>query len=133
MTRINSDLDPRTLKRAHLLAEWREMPMVPAALKRSLRTKNAKDILKSIPTSFTLNTGHVKFFYNKLGFLIRRFNRIADEMDRRGYGPDRSRIKAFEGFDSVWYGDWQPTIRDDALIIERINKRIAEKPHLYKD
>lgn len=133
MTRINSNLDPKLLKRAHLIAEWREMPMVPASLRRSMRTKTASEILTSIPKKFTLNSGHVKFFYNKLGFLKNRFNRIADEMLRRGYVPDRSRIMAFDGFDEIWYGDWQATTEDDEVIIKRINQRIAEKPHLYQD
>jgi deoxyribonuclease (pyrimidine dimer) len=107
--------------------------MVPAALRRSTRTKTIQDILQSIPIKFTLNTGHVKFFYNKLGFLQTRFNKLADEMERRGYNPDRSRIKAFDGFDSVWLGDWTATKDDNDLVMDRINLRISQKPHLYKD
>ena len=107
--------------------------MVPAALRRSLRTKTAESIQKSIPPLFTLNAGHVKFFFNKLKFLQNRFNRLADEMERRGYVPDRNRIVAFDGFDNQWYGDWQSTPEADALILERINFRISQKPHLYKD
>ena len=133
MTRINSDLDPKLLKRSHLVAELREITMVPAALRRSTRTKTIQDILQSIPIKFTLNTGHVKFFYNKLGFLQTRFNKLADEMERRGYNPDRSRIKAFDGFDSVWLGDWTATKDDNDLVMDRINLRISQKPHLYKD
>lgn len=133
MTRINSNIDPKLLKRAHLIAELREITMVPAALKRSLRTIDPTKVKSSIPKQFTLNAGHVKFFYDKLGFLKSRFNRLADEMERRGYSPDRSRAKAFAGFDGMWYGNWQSSPGDDDLIIERINFRISQKPHLYKD
>jgi deoxyribonuclease (pyrimidine dimer) len=133
MTRINSDLDPKTLKRMHLLAELREITMVPASLRRSLRTKSKHEVLNSIPKDFTLNAGHVKFFYDKLGFLKNRFNKLADEMERRGYTPDRSRIEAFDGFESDWYKDWSSTDKDDNIVIERINWRISQKPHLYKD
>ena len=49
MTRINSDLDPASLKRMHLLAELREITMVPAALRRALRTKSKEDVLESVP------------------------------------------------------------------------------------
>lgn len=133
MTRINSDLDPKLLKRAHLVAELREITMVPAALRRSLRTKPSHKILAEIPKSFTLNTGHVKFFYNKLGFLQKRFSKLADEMERRGYKPDRSRISAFDGFPTVWMGDWAATSESDRIVNERIAIRIQEKPHLYKD
>lgn len=133
MTRINADLDPKTLKRMHLLAELREITMVPASLRRSLRTRMQNDILRSIPKQFTLNTGHVKFFYNKLQFLQNRFDRLVAEMQSRGYTPDTSRKEAFLGFDNVWYGDWESTPADDAIVTERINLRIAQKPHLYKD
>lgn len=133
MTRINADLDPKTLKRMHLLAELREITMVPASLRRSLRTRMQNDILRSISKQFTLNTGHVKFFYNKLQFLQNRFDRLVAEMQARGYTPDTSRKEAFLGFDNVWYGDWESTPADDAIVTERINLRIAQKPHLYKD
>lgn len=133
MTRINSDLDPKLLKRMHLIAELREITMVPASLRRSLRTKSPSEVMRSIPKNFTLNAGHVKFFYNKLAFLQRRFDRLADEMERRGYSPDRLRKTAFGGFDPMWYGDWQSTPADDAVVTERINLRISQKPHLYKD
>lgn len=133
MTRINSNLDPRVLKRAHLLAELREITMVPASLKRSLKTKSEKEVLNSIPKQFTLNTGHVKFFYNKLGFLKNRFYRLADEMNRRGYNADRTRDIAFDGFSDIWYNDWESNLEADEIVRERINFRISQKPHLYTD
>lgn len=133
MTRINSDLDPKLLKRMHLLAELREITMVPAALRRSLRTKTPSAIVRAIPKEFTLNKGHVSFFYDKLKFLQKRFDRLVEEMQARGYTPDTSRKVAFDGFDDMWYGDWVATPADDALVIERINLRISQKPHLYKD
>jgi len=133
MTRINSDLDPRLLKRMHLLAELREITMVPASLRRSLRTKTKEAVLKSVPANFTLNKGHVTFFYDKLGFLIQRFDRLADEMERRGYTPDRERVVAFNNFPDELYGLWTATEADNAIVQERINFRISQKPHLYKD
>ena len=131
MTRINSNLDPKSLKRMHLIAELREITMVPAALRRSLRTKSSEAILNSIPKQFTLNAGHVKFFYNKQAFLRRRFIMLAAEMIRRGYTPDLSRVEAFDGFDPIWYNDWVSTEKDDTIVKERIALRISEKPHLY--
>lgn len=133
MTRINSDLDPKLLKRMHLLAELREITMVPAALKRSLKTKSTDEVLKSIPKTFVLSTGHVKFFYNKLEFLRYRFDRLVDEMITRGYEPDITRKQAFDGFDEVWYGNWKATEASNKLIVDRINERIAQKPHLYEN
>lgn len=133
MTRINSNLDPRTLKRMHLLAELREITMVPAALRRSLRTKLITDILSGIPNKFTLNKGHVSFFFDKQTFLLDRFNRLADEMERRGYKPDRSRVIAFAGLPLEFYKTWESTFEDDEIVRDRIALRIAQKPHLYLD
>ena len=133
MTRINSDLDPKVLKRAHLIAEYREITMVPAALNRSLRTKTKGEVLASIPKKFTLNAGHVKFFYDKQLFLKERYLRLCAEMDRRGYQYDHMRGLAFSGFDNEFYNDWQSTVEDDAVVEERIAFRISQKPHLYKD
>lgn len=133
MTRINSNLDPKQLKRLHLMAELREITMVPAALKRSLRTIEPQRIKQSIPKQFTLNAGHVKFFYDKLGFLKRRFDILADEMERRGYTPDRTRKSMFDGFHSMWYNDWESNSNDDKIVKDRIEFRISQKPHLYKD
>lgn len=133
MTRINSDIDPSTLSRLHLIAELREITMVPAALTRSLRTRSADTVLRSVPKAFTLNAGHVKFFYDKQAFLRRRFSRLISEMERRGYSPDKTRIEAFNGFTPEWNNDWSSTAVDDELVKERIALRISQKPHLYKD
>jgi hypothetical protein len=133
MTRINSDIDPKLLHRLHLIAEIREITMVPGSLRRSLKTIPKKDILNSIPKKFTLNAGHVKYFYPRLTFLKKRFNRLADEMENRGYTPDRSRIVAFDGFDPEFYNDWTSTKIDDDIVHERIQLRISEKQHLYQD
>jgi deoxyribonuclease (pyrimidine dimer) len=115
------------------MAELREITMVPAALRRSLRTKSPHEIKQSIPKQFTLNAGHVKFFFDKLEFLKDRFNMLVVEMERRGYSPDKTRISAFDGFDSMWYNTWISSTTDDAIVTERINYRISQKPHLYKD
>jgi len=133
MTRINANIEPKLLKRMHLLAELREITMVPASLRRSLTTSSKLMVLSRIPKKFTLNTGHVKFFYNKLTFLQNRFDRLADEMERRGYTPDRSRRSAFDGFDDIFYTDWQSSGQDDDIVHERIALRISQKPHLYED
>lgn len=133
MTRVNANIPPSELKRAHLIAELREIIMVPASLRRSLRTKSINDVLRSIPPKFTLNTGHVKFFYNKQNFLIDRFQQLCDEMERRGYVPDKERVSAFDGLPKEFYNSWQATEVDNNIVRERIAFRISQKPHLYKD
>jgi deoxyribonuclease (pyrimidine dimer) len=131
MTRINAGIDPSLLHRRHLIAELREITMVPAALRRSLRTKSVDDIISKIPKTFTLNAGHVLFFYNKLGYLEQRFRLLCNEMLNRNYVADESRVIAFSGFDSIWYGNWIPTEADNQIVWDRINLRISEKEELY--
>ena len=79
MTRINL-VPAENLADQHLFAEWREIKMVPAALRRSLRTKTIQSILKSVPSRYTLNTGHVTFFYNKMKFLTDRYEILSNEL-----------------------------------------------------
>lgn len=133
MTRINAGLDPASLKRMHLIAEYREITMVPAALKRSLKTKTAMEIKAGIPAFFTLNAGHVKFFYDKLLFLADRFDLLCLEMAGRGYTFNKDRRSAFDGFPLLFYNNWLPTKLDNSIVKERIDLRISQKPHLYLD
>jgi deoxyribonuclease (pyrimidine dimer) len=131
MTRINSGVDPKELHRLHLIAEYREITMVPASLRRSLLTRKHDDVLNKIPKEFTLNKGHVSFFYDKLGYLIDRFHRLVNEMQQRGYTTTMDRAAAFTGFSKEFYGQWQETPIARDIVLERINARKAQKPHLY--
>ena len=69
MTRINI-VHPSELTDQHLIAEYREIFMVGSSLQRSIKSKNWNP--KDIPIKFTLNTGHVKFFYDKGKYLFKR-------------------------------------------------------------
>jgi deoxyribonuclease (pyrimidine dimer) len=132
MTRINADIDPKTLHRRHLIAELREITMVPAALKRALRTKSKNEILESISEKFTLGSGHVRFFYDKQRFLMERFMKLTEEMRRRGYAPDHGRVMAFIGFDKEFNKNWAASSEDNQLVQARIDERKQQKPHLYE-
>lgn len=132
MTRINAGIEPENLTDQHLMAEYRELPMVPAALRRSLRTKTVEQVLQSIPSEFTLNTGHVKFFYNKLTFLKDRYYRLKYELVKRGYNIDLERSHGCDGFPAVFYNHYQPTVKGIKIISERIAERIAQKPEFYR-
>ena len=46
---------------------------------------------KNIPDEFTLNKGHVTFFYNKGMYLDKRYSLLIKEMRRRGMNPDPKR------------------------------------------
>jgi deoxyribonuclease (pyrimidine dimer) len=129
MTRINV-IDPIELTDQHLMAEYRELPMVMGSLRRSLVAKNG---LPKIGDKYTLNAGHVKFFYNKGKFLHRRYLMLIGELMVRGYNLDPNRKADFQVFlDNNLYHDWTP--EKEAYIInkQRIDERINQKPHWYR-
>ena len=131
MTRINI-IPPNELYDQHLIAEYREITMVPAALKRTLNSKNG--LVKSkISNKYTLNSGHVYFFYNKGKYLEKRYIEIIEEMKKRGFNPNPKRKFPIDIFKkNNLYKDWTPTIEDFKIIKERIEKKLNEKPYWYK-
>ena len=131
MTRINI-ISVSELYDQHLIAEYREITMVPAALKRTLNSKKGLDQSK-IPINYTLNKGHVYFFYNKGKYLDKRYQQLITEMKRRGFEPDQKRIFPKQIFiDNNLYYDWQPNEEDYKVIRQRIEQKIAMKPDWYR-
>lgn len=129
MTRINT-IDPQELTDQHLLAEYREIFMVGPALRRSLASPNWSDA--KIPATFTLNKGHVMFFYNKGKFLHERYRALVAEMKRRGNTPDPERKFKRDEWPDEYYGDWEPTEESREIIRERIALRISQRPGWYR-
>ena len=106
--------------------------MIGSALQRSLKSPHWHATKKSLPHAFTLNTGHVKFFYNKGKYLHKRYAALVAEMKRRGMRPDPTRTFKREQFPDELYNDWQPTDRDLLIIRQRIAEKILQKPEWYK-
>ena len=70
MTRINVGILPSELTDKHLLAEHREIKRIPNCIVKGKYNMNG------IPDKFKLGTGHVKFFYNKLFYLLDSFREL---------------------------------------------------------
>ena len=121
MTRINV-VPPDELTVKHLVAEYREITRLPGNLTKSLSRKTPFS-MSEIPSKYTLGQGHVKFFYDKMLFLQKRFESLVNEMIRRGYQPSYTDSSIFIPKDKKFYNDYQPT--QDALSINRI--RISER------
>ena len=68
MTRINV-VPPAELCNKHLLAEYRELPRVFGLAKP----------VDDAPSAYVLGKGHVRFFYDKLGYLAKRQRQIIDD------------------------------------------------------
>lgn len=130
MTRINL-VDPEELTDQHLVAEYREIFMVGSSLQRTLHSKRGYDP-ERIPKEFTLNGGHVMYFYNKGKYLYKRYQLLREEMIRRGMKPDPERKFKVDQFPPELFNDWTPSERDKNIVRERIMHRIAEKPDFYR-
>lgn len=129
MTRINI-IPVEELTDQHLIAEYREIFMIGSALQRSLKSSNWDP--KKIPTKFKLGTGHVMFFYNKGKYLYHRYEQIKEELTKRNFKLDKSRLFKVTQFPTEYYNDWEPTIEDQKIIRKRIEERIQQKPEWYR-
>ena len=131
MTRINL-VAPSELSDQHLVAEYREIFMVGAALQRSIKSINWESTKRNLPKEFTLNIGHVKFFYNKGKYLHNRYLALINEMMIRGMNPNPKRKFKKEQWPKEFYQDWEPESKDIKLIRERIKDKINQKPSWYR-
>lgn len=121
MTRINVGIDPSELNRAMLLAEHREIKRIPNCIRKGRYN------LSGIPTEFKLGNGHVKFFYNKLLYLQKRYERIYQvcvekHYDVTYYGD------SFKNLPENLMNDYKETESDRKLLLDRIQTRLKECP-----
>lgn len=116
VTRINVAVLPKELPDKLLLAEHREITRIPNAV------KSGRAVIKSIPDRFTLGQGHVKFFYNKLLYLKKRYESLYEQCIHRGFKVmDKS--SAFIDIPIHLFNDYEETIEDRNIIIQRIESR----------
>ena len=134
MTRINL-VPPQELMDQHLFAEFREIKMIPKSLNRSLIARGIGGVLEMVPKAFTLNKGHVSFFYDKGKYLEERYQALRYELGLRNINFDRdSPLDP----DCVYfsnrslYGNYTPTPEALAIIRQRIAEKIAMKPNWYR-
>lgn len=116
MTRINCGIPPAELSSKHLIAEHREIKRIPNLI------KNGKYSMKGQPMEFTLGAGHVKFFYDKLGYLLERYKQLHDECLKRRFKV-ANYADAWSGVPENMMGMYSPTEKDIAIIRARINER----------
>ena len=117
MTRINVGIPPAELGDKHLMAEHREIKRIPNCVNRGRYS------LDNQPDTFKLGTGHVKFFYDKLLYLKRRYDSLYDECRKRGFNV-QNYANAWIGTPEHLMNDYTPTERDRVIIKQRIDERI---------
>jgi len=119
MTRINVGMLPLQLTDNHLIAEIKEINQLIGSFNVSLRSKLG---INNIPAKFTLNSGHVKFFYDKQLFLYNRFNSLKQEALNRGFNIQTEFNDLHKN--SKYWNDYTPVQRDRDILIERITSRL---------
>jgi hypothetical protein len=117
MTRINCGIKPAELVDKHLMAEHREIKRIPNCISKGRYS------MKGQPDKFTLGTGHVKFFYDKLLYLKNRYEKIYAECKNRGFNVTYYG-DAWIDVPQELMGDYEPTDEDRAIIRERITERL---------
>lgn len=117
MTRINAGIPPAELVNKHLLAEHREIKRIPNCV------ANGKYNMDGIPDRFKLGTGHVKFFYNKLLYLRKRYVILYEECIKRGFNV-QNYIEAWNDVPEDLMNDYEVRSNDAKIIRERINERL---------
>jgi len=122
MTRINL-VQPKELSTKHLVAEYREITRLPKNLRIALNRKSKPFSLEEIPKQYVLGKGHVKFFFDKMEFLKKRFESLVDEMLQRGYNPTYRDSTIFD-CDSEYMNDYAPTQEALEINRSRINERL---------
>ena len=122
MTRINCGIPPAELTDKHLIAEHREIKRIPNTVSKYFSEGRLN--MKDQPKQFKLGTGHVKFFYDKLGYLLTRYEQI--------YAECRLRKFNVTYYGDVWnnvpqhlMGNYTPTDIDREIVRERINERLS--------
>jgi hypothetical protein len=122
MTRINV-VPPQELHTKHLVAEYREITRLPSNLRVALNRKGKKFSTSEIPTQYVLGKGHVKFFFDKMLFLKKRFESLVQEMLARGYNPTYRDSTIFV-VDQQFMNDYVPTMDAMRINRERIEDRL---------
>ncbi len=127
MTRINL-IPPALLSNQHLIAEHKEILQLNGQFKKSL---NSKKGIYDCPKNFTLNKGHVKYFYSRGKYLHNRFRLIQEELSRRGY-ESKSTFDNSLYLENNMYNDWEPKLIDYLIILQRLYEKLETKKSYYR-
>jgi len=119
--RCNVGINPKYLLDQHLIAEYRELPMVVVSLR-----KNGWYIKGNVPDTFGLGEGHINFFKVRLRYLCRRHDEIVKECFSRNFNCTALSMSPL--FYPVGYcKNWLPTIDDSMIIRKRVVEKIEQR------
>jgi deoxyribonuclease (pyrimidine dimer) len=122
MVRVNL-VDPKQLSDQHLIAEYDEILMLVAYIKKH-------PSLINIPENYKLGKGHMKFFKDKIFYLKKRHELLKKEMQKRNFKTTKT-INLAE-FKKENKKDWKPTQNNLKIIKKRISEKLKLKPNYYR-
>lgn len=123
MTRISVGVRAIELCDAHLIKERIELLRIPNAI------RSGKAVVKNIPSTFTLGTGHVKFFYDKLDYLHNRYLELTAECIERDFKiTDFS--DSFLGLPKELCNGYEERDQDRKIVVDRVNERLLGMKNL---
>jgi len=134
MTRVNL-IPAKLLTDQHLRSELREIPRIITHVhKLWLSGKYNPNIL---PATYVLGTGHVRFFYNKLSFIMQRIRILNKQcLVRKFKGINESYYallkKCYAALPAEFKQHFEPTASDISISQERIFARVEIKISWYK-
>jgi deoxyribonuclease (pyrimidine dimer) len=123
MTRINC-VPPEELHYSHLGAEYYELPRAVGYIIAAHQRGECPDDKRN-PKAYTLGAGHVRFFYNKLTYLRKRFALLVAECQRRGRKTSFTELPAAD-LPREWCNDWTPDDAALALNRNRLKQRMPK-------
>ena len=127
MTRINV-VPVECLSNKHLLAEYKEITRPFNKVKKHLEAGRKPSNLR-IPAQYCLGTGHETFFFDKLEWLVKRYEDLYNELCTRKFKMDFDKFHEIHGefictfYTTAWWGDYTPTPKDMYLNMARLVKR----------
>lgn len=121
MTRINV-VPVSELCDQHLLAEHRELTRIPNDI-----VKRQGLLPLSTLSAYTLGTGHVTFFRDKLLWLSRRYEQLHQACLQRGFAVSDRWPTEVNQYSHLWL-DYQVTELDLQLNRQRIAERMPSHP-----
>ena len=124
--RCNAGINPELLADQHLIAEYREIPMIVGGLKRFNYT-----FKQQVPEKLCLGTGHITFWKNKLIYLKNRWDEVVKEMQRRGFKTN-VKFEIPKECPNKLKNDWKPSLEESLVIRNRIEFKLKLKPKFYK-
>lgn len=132
MTRINI-ISVKKISNKQLMAEYHESIRVFSYVLKS------KKIPEDIPSRYCLGKGHVKFFFNKIPYLLNRYKEINQELTNRGYRLNNETFSknlekgklALTKYPEIQVNNWIPSSEEmmvnQAQVDERLERILVKR------